>query len=207
MPSQSIKLKVCGLRDNVIEVTDVEPDFMGFIFYKKSPRFVGEDFVMPNGIRAKKVGVFVNQSIEEVMSLKQKYQLDYLQLHGDESVDYCVELKAVDSKIIKVFAGNKPLNQEVLDSYSEFIDYYLFDTKMDKHGGNGIAFDWTNIDQLRLKKPYILSGGISLDNVVEVSRSVNIPFAVDVNSKFEISPGLKDIKRLKELTVTLSQSK
>lgn len=203
MLNLSIKLKVCGLRDNVGEVESVDPDFMGFIFYPKSPRYVGEDYVMPKGINAKKVGVFVNQSIEEVMSLKQKYQLEYLQLHGDESVDYCVELKAVDSKIIKVFAGNKPLNQEVLDSYAEFIDYYLFDTKMDKHGGNGVVFEWTNIDQLRLKKPYILSGGISLENVGEVSRSVNKPFAIDVNSKFEISPGLKDLEKLKELKTAI----
>lgn len=203
MLNQPIKLKVCGLRDNVDEVEGVDPDFMGFIFYPKSPRYVGEDYVMPKGIKAKKVGVFVNQSIEEVMSLKQKYQLDYLQLHGDESVDYCVELKAIDSKIIKVFAGNKPLNQEVLDSYAEFIDFYLFDTKLDKHGGNGVAFDWTTIDQLRLKKPYILSGGIGLENVGEVSRSVNKPFAIDVNSKFEISPGLKDLEKLKELKTAI----
>lgn len=204
MLSSSFKLKVCGLRDNVEEVGAIEPDFMGFIFYAKSPRFVGIDFKMPyiNGI--KKAGVFVNQPIDEVLGLKEKYKLDYLQLHGDETVDYCVELKAIGSKIIKVFAGNKPLHQGVLDDYAEFIDYYLFDTKMEKHGGNGITFDWRNIENLRLKKPFILSGGISLDNVSELSKSKNKPFAIDVNSKFEIKPGLKDIEKLKELKVTLN---
>jgi phosphoribosylanthranilate isomerase len=197
---KDIKLKICGLRDNIHEVADLQPDFMGFIFYEKSPRFVGYDFEIDDRIKGDKIGVFVNQAIEEVLSIYKKYQLDHVQLHGNESVDYCVELKGYGISIIKVFGGNKLPSQFVLDAYNSFVDYYLFDTKTDKEGGTGISFDWENLLTLKIQKPIFLSGGLSLENIkaVEDVDGLDI-FAIDVNSRFELSPGLKDIESLKKL--------
>ena len=204
MFNSRLKIKVCGLRDNILEVDAVQPDFIGFIFYPKSPRYVGYDFVMPPALAALKVGVFVNQPIRQVMEIQRKHDLDYLQLHGDENVDYCVELKAHALKIIKVFAGNQMPLREDLDNYAPFIDYYLFDTKLAQHGGNGISFDWSVLHNLNLKKPIILSGGISLANVKELDSLADKIYAIDVNSKFETSPGLKNINQIKELKSTIS---
>lgn len=198
MPN-AIKLKVCGLRNNITEVDALNPDYVGFIFFPKSPRYVGTLFVKPNNLRGHAVGVFVNQPVDEVLELSAKYKLDYIQLHGDESVDYCVEIKALSRKIIKVFAGNKPLDQNILDDYAPFIDYYLFDTKLEQHGGTGVSFNWDVLHNLKLKKPYFISGGVGLDNIDDLLKSGLQPYALDVNSKFEVEPGLKDIERLKEL--------
>ncbi|HNP18557.1 MAG TPA: phosphoribosylanthranilate isomerase [Fulvivirga sp.] len=196
----TIKLKVCGLRDNVMEVAALCPDFMGFIFYDKSPRYVGDAFVLGAKTTALRIGVFVDQPIDEVLEIHKKYKLDMVQLHGSESIDYCVELKAYDIKIIKVFAGNELPSQPIIDAYAPFIDYYLFDSKGKYEGGNGIAFDWTVLDQVKLTKPLFLSGGIDLDNVQNIKnlRGVEI-YAIDVNSKFELTPGNKDIDKLKKL--------
>lgn len=204
MGDQGPKIKVCGLRDNISAVNDLNPDFMGFIFYPKSPRYVGESFVMPDGLNGEKVGVFVNQPVLSLIAAQKKYQLDYLQLHGDENVDYCVELKANAIKIIKVFAGNNLPSQADLDEFAPFIDYYLFDTKLDQHGGNGVVFDWSVIKSLKLKKPLFLSGGISLKNSKQVKQLGSTVYAIDVNSKFEIDPGLKDITKLQDLKNNIS---
>ncbi len=204
MPKTGLKIKVCGLRDNILEVAALQPDMMGFIFFPKSPRYVGKDFIMPEVLTALKVGVFVNQPVMEVKNIQKKYQLDYLQLHGDENIDYCVELKSNALKIIKVFAGNALPGQVKLDAYAPFIDYYLFDTKLTQHGGNGIAFDWSVIEDQKLKKPLILSGGINLDNVEELVPIADKIYGIDLNSKFEIEPGLKDIQKLEELKSKIS---
>lgn len=193
-----MKLKVCGLRDNISEVAELSPDFTGFIFYPKSPRYVGEGFVMPN-ISTKKVGVFVNEQIDKVLALKKQYGLDYIQLHGDENVDYCVELMSNSTKIIKVFAGNNLPSQNELDRYHPFVSYYLFDTKLDKPGGNGVTFDWNSLSALQINKPYFLSGGIGTESIEKLNEIKNPPMAIDVNSRFEISPGLKDIEKLRIL--------
>lgn len=196
----NIKLKVCGLRDNVAEVAALNPDFMGFICYDKSPRFLGKDYVNNTKSEIKKVGVFVNQSIDELLDYVRRYQFDMVQLHGNESVDYCVELKAYDIKIIKVFAGNQLPSQMVIDDFVPFVDYFLFDTKLDTHGGTGVAFEWNNLKTLTLKKPVFLSGGLSLENIARIENIEGVEiYALDVNSKFEITPGNKDIEKLKAL--------
>jgi phosphoribosylanthranilate isomerase len=201
----NIKIKVCGLRDNIEEVAALNPDFMGFIFYKKSPRFVGDNFVKNYNSEALSIGVFVNQTVEEVLELYKKHDLDLVQLHGNESIDYCVELKAFDIKIVKVFAGNHLPSQLVIDAYAPFIDYYLFDTKGEHEGGNGIAFDWNLLTTLNLQKPVFLSGGIDLDNVNNIKNLKGIKIhAIDVNSKFEITPGKKDVNKLKKLKSILN---
>ncbi|MEP2772658.1 MAG: phosphoribosylanthranilate isomerase [Fulvivirga sp.] len=194
-----VKLKVCGLRDNAKEVIDeINPHLAGFIYYKKSPRYVGDlDVSKINAIC--KVGVFVNESLERVKELVNKDGLHIVQLHGDESADYC---KALHSHvgIIKVFSGNEQIDQDLLENYAEDIDYYLFDTRDENFGGTGRSFDWKKLKDIELSKPVILSGGIGLEEAQQALKMENLKvYAIDVNSKFEIEPGLKNLEMLKNL--------
>ena len=198
-----MKIKVCGMKfsDNIREVAALHPDFMGFIFYKKSKRFVGDDFQMPsidNNII--KVGVFVNELSDEIVRLTNKYSINHVQLHGDESVYQCAELKSKEYKIIKAFSITSNIEFEMLNSYSSVVDYFLFDTKGENYGGNGISFDWNLLLNYKNEIPFFLSGGLSLSNT-ELAMSSNHPkpFALDVNSGFETEPGLKNISDLKRL--------
>ena len=181
----------------------------------------------------KKTGVFVNEHPEIVISLVEEYALDAIQLHGDESVAYITELKKqlverrtlfleenkqIKKKknrhiiseepieIIKVFGIKNEFNFEILQPYLEFVDYFLFDTKGNERGGNGVAFDWSILDQYSFKKPFFLSGGIGLENIKEVQKIMNsnLPiYAVDINSKVEIKPGVKNIEEVKIFKNTL----
>lgn len=201
-----IQLKVCGLRDNIEEVVDLRPGFIGLIFYPKSSRYVGDldvSIVRQIPKYVKKVGVFVNETKEEVSQVVDKYDLDLVQLHGEESQEYCAGLKARGIRLVKVFSGNNLPGRKVLDAYSSFIDYYLFDTRGATYGGTGKTFDWRQLKDLHLKKPVFISGGISLDNISQLSGLDLDLFAVDVNSKFEVSPGLKDIEALRKLRAIL----
>lgn len=195
----NLKLKVCGLRDNAQAVIDtVRPDMAGFIYYNKSPRYVGDLDV--SSISAKsKVGVFVNEDIEQVKSIISKDKLDMVQLHGTEAVAYCKALKS-QVAVIKVFSGNDQINPKELEDYAEAIDFYLFDTRDENFGGTGKAFDWGNLKALKLKKPVILSGGIGLAEAKKVIELADLDiYAIDVNSRFEIKPGLKNLELLKDL--------
>ena len=196
-----LRLKVCGLRDNIEDVVRLEPDYAGFIFYKKSPRYVGENFNMPllkDGI--KKVGVFVNESLEKVKKLVERYTLDYAQLHGNESPGYCKKLHDDMVGVIKAFPVGEEFDFGQLAHYESTVDYYLFDTKTKEFGGSGETFNWTLLKKYDIEKEYFLSGGISLENVNELANiDLSKVHALDVNSRFEIKPGLKDIDKLKEL--------
>ncbi|RSC95948.1 phosphoribosylanthranilate isomerase [Tenacibaculum singaporense] len=201
-----MKLKVCGMKfvENIQQVAELQPDYLGFIFYEKSPRnFEGIIPKLPNGI--KKVGVFVNEYLEIVVSLIEEYQLDAVQLHGDESVAYIKELKQHLPKveIIKVFGIKNEFNFEVLEPYEEVVDYFLFDTKGKERGGNGITFNWQILQNYNSTKPYFLSGGIGLEEVGELQsflkrKESQYCYAIDVNSKFETKPGVKSIEKLKK---------
>jgi phosphoribosylanthranilate isomerase len=194
-----MKLKICGMKypDNITEVASLLPDYMGFIFWEKSARyFNGIIPDLPKSI--KKVGVFVNQSQEEIISRVSTYDLQAIQLHGHESVEFCQELKSkIDASIelIKVFSADENFDFEVLKPYESVCDYFLFDTKGKLPGGNGTTFDWKILNKYNSAKPFFLSGGIGLEEleiVKEISKT-NLPiYAIDVNSKFEIEPGLKD---------------
>lgn len=207
---KSLKLKICGLRDNINAVAGLHPDYAGFIFYKRSARYVGNSLMadqlekIPASV--KKVGVFVNQAPDEVLNTVKTFQLDYAQLHGDESAEDCHQLHKAGVKIIKVFAGNRALENAVLKMYEPFVDFYLFDTRLQEYGGSGIAFDWNNLRQLDVQKPIFLSGGLDVANVrqIEQLEGVNI-HAIDINSKFEISPGLKDIALIEKLKVEMER--
>mgnify|MGYP003608595783 CR=1 FL=1 len=194
-----MKLKICGMKypENITEVGSLLPDYMGFIFWEKSARYF--DGIIPDLPKSiKKVGVFVNQSQEEILSKISKYDLQTIQLHGHESVEFCQELKnKIDPKIelIKVFSADENFDFEVVKPYESVCDYFLFDTKGKLPGGNGTTFDWRILKQYNSTKPFFLSGGIGLEEIEiikEISKT-NLPiYAIDVNSKFEIEAGLKD---------------
>lgn len=211
MPAlKDLKLKICGLRDNALEVTHLGPDYAGFIFYNQSPRYVGTivdaDLLSSLPANIQKVGVFVNQPSEEVRRVTSDFNLQYAQLHGDESVEYCRKLRESGIRIIKAFAGNGKLDQEELKQYGEVIDYFLFDTRLKEYGGSGVRFDWSRLEKIELQKPVFLSGGLDLDNIHLLEDNDHLQIhALDVNSKFEVSPGNKDIEKLKKLMVALQR--
>jgi len=199
-----MKLKVCGMKyiDNIKSIGDLKPDYMGFIFYEKSKRnFEGIIPELPKGI--KKTGVFVNEYMEIVVSLVEEYKLEAIQLHGDESVEYIQELRIHLSKkveIIKVFGIKDNFDFSLLKSYEDEVNYFLFDTKGRERGGNGVKFDWSVLKKYPYSKPFFLSGGIGLKDAQEIQKIKNtgLPiYAVDVNSKFEMKPGFKNIKEVK----------
>jgi phosphoribosylanthranilate isomerase len=187
-------------KDNIEAVAALQPDFMGFIFYEKSARFfTGQIPELPDSIQ--KVGVFVNEDVKVVTDTIEKHNLDVVQLHGNESAEFCQNLKNIT--VIKVFSIKDNFDFRLLEPYESVCDYYLFDTKGALPGGNGYGFDWNVLKNYPSTKPYFLSGGIglnSLENLIEFKKSSasKYCYAVDVNSKFEQKPGLKKIEELEK---------
>jgi len=204
-----VKLKVCGMRDaeNVLGVAALQPDYMGFIFYQKSPRFVGEDFMIPKSFPTdiKKVGVFVNGTPEKMLAIARTLQLDYLQLHGNESVEVCAAVKQAGIGVIKVFSMDDDFDFALTKPYKSVVDFFLFDTKGKYYGGNAQAFDWTVLQRYDQQIPFFLSGGITPDNVTNIAALKNMNLhALDVNSGVEIQPALKSIEKLNTLITQVS---
>lgn len=204
-----MKLKICGIKyeENSNQVANLQPDYMGFIFYKKSPRFFdGNIPKLPESI--KKVGVFVDETIETILDKIITYNLQAIQLHGSESPEFCEELQKQTQhnqslEIIKVFSIKDEFDFSILKSYETVCDYYLFDTKGKEKGGNGYTFNWTVLKEYPSTKPYFLSGGIGLEELENIQSFINKQesqycFGLDINSKFEIKAGLKDIEKLKK---------
>jgi phosphoribosylanthranilate isomerase len=199
-------LKICGMKypENILEVGTLLPDYMGFIFWEKSARyFDGEMPELPKSIR--KVGVFVNASVDEIVEKINTYDLQAVQLHGQESVEFCESLKKnipnlID--IIKVFSILDTFDFDELNPFEKVCDFFLFDTKGKLPGGNGTTFDWKVLENYPSTKPFFLSGGIGieeLDSINEILKT-NLPiYAIDVNSKFEIEPGLKNINLVRTI--------
>lgn len=195
--------------ENIQEVAALQPDYLGFIFYEKSKRnFDGIIPELPGSI--KKVGVFVNDSIENIKTKVSKYDLDAIQLHGDESVDCISKLKQelnFQIEIIKVFGIKDHFDFEILKPYESIVDYFLFDTKGKERGGNGVVFDWTVLEKYNSTKPFFLSGGIGLQQIKEIEkiRKTDLPiYALDVNSKFEIEAGFKSVEKIKKFKDEIS---
>lgn len=182
--------------ENILEVSTLLPDYLGFIFWEKSSRYFDLEIPeIPESI--KKVGVFVNATLEEILLKIKKYNLNLVQLHGNESPEFCKELKKSTIKIIKVFSVNDDFNFSALEPFEAVCDYFLFDTKGKLPGGNGITFNWQILKKYHSRKPFFLSGGIGLDDIKNIKK-LNLPiYAIDVNSKFEIEAGLKNIELLK----------
>lgn len=193
---KKLKLKVCGMRDpkNILDVAAIHPDFMGFIFYEQSKRFVGKNFRIPREFpqEIQRVGVFVNESVEGILRLVKKHQLDFVQLHGDEPVQVCETLKK-EIKLIKVFRVDDDFDFDMTKEFEGLADFFMFDTKTSGYGGSGKSFDWSLLRKYRQSTPFFLSGGLSIDNVKRVValEDTNL-FAVDFNSGTETAPGLKD---------------
>ena len=203
-----MKIKVCGMREseNLQSLIALKPDFIGFIFYKKSKRFVADfpKVIFPKGI--KKVGVFVYESIDEVLRLVNKHQLDCVQLHGNESAEYCRKLRhselvseSVQLDIIKAFSVDENFDFSITKQYEKYCNYFLFDTKGINYGGNGVKFNWELLENYTGNTPFLLSGGISKNDAEEINKIKHSAFAgIDINSGFEIEPGLKNIEKIKE---------
>ena len=199
-----MKLKVCGLkyRDNIRAIAKLQPEYMGFIFYEDSSRFFN-DHIPEITKTIQKVGVFVNASLDTIKRKIKTHQLQAIQLHGDETPEFCAELKKEAVTLIKVFSINKTFDFSSLSTYESVCDYYLFDTKGPLPGGNGYGFDWSILNNYSSTKPYFLSGGIGLDDVESIktffkTKASTYCYALDVNSKFEIEPGLKNITELEQ---------
>ena len=195
-------------QDNINQVATLQPDYLGFIFYDKSARFIhGNIPQVPNTI--KKVGVFVDADLSNVIDNINKYELQAVQLHGKESPKFCKSLQSKDVEIIKVFSIKDEFNFDVLKPFEDVCDYFLFDTKGKLPGGNGYTFDWNVLKNYSSTKPFFLSGGIGLNQIENIKQFQNSEaskycYAIDVNSKFEIEPGLKNIEQLKEFKKNLS---
>jgi len=199
-----IKVKVCGLTDpsNVKEIMEAKPDFMGFIFYPGSPRYVGEypEITLFDQVpsRIKKTGVFLNEDNQKIVVLANRFGLDIVQLHGNESPVACFELKSSGLSVIKSFNIDMEFGFDLLDRYAPCCDYFLFDSKSEAAGGSGRKFNWEKLEEYAKGKPFFLSGGIGPEDT-ELLNSVNNKylFAVDINSLFETAPGIKDSCRVK----------
>lgn len=210
-----MKLKVCGMKygNNILDVSDLYPDYMGFIFYSQSPRFFeGTMPELPKNVM--KVGVFVNESVDVVKETVTLHSIDVVQLHGEEGVTYIEELRTVlpDVEIIKVFGIKDEFDFSALIPFQSVVDYFLFDTKGKHRGGNGVKFDWTVLSAYPSDVPFFLSGGIGLDTLDALQEFAKSPIAercaaIDVNSKFEIEPGMKSVPDLLLLKKELERIK
>ncbi len=201
-----MKLKVCGMRDadNLKEIAALGPDYIGFIFYDQSPRFVGDTLdealvkSLPRSIH--KVGVFVNASPDYILRMVKKYDFQYVQLHGTETPEFCRSLRNRGINIIKAFRIDDSFNFSMLNNFKAQCDFFLFDAKGDQPGGNGVTFDWNILSRYDNEKPFFISGGIGLGNVDQVNLLKGFKlYGVDVNSQVETAPGVKDVAKVKEI--------
>ncbi|WP_040400256.1 phosphoribosylanthranilate isomerase [Cecembia lonarensis] len=200
-----MKLKVCGMvhPQNIQElVNEVNPDWMGMIFYPPSPRYVGTSGEIASAARSlDKVGVFVNEPLSSVLEKVALFGLKVLQLHGNESVEEVRLLKEKSGlEIFKVFKIGNKIDWELLRPYLPWVDYFLFDTYTEYHGGSGKTFDWSLLKNYPYEKPFILSGGIGIEEVqaiLDLKKQMPQLAGLDINSRFEIAPGLKDIPKIK----------
>jgi phosphoribosylanthranilate isomerase len=195
--------------ENIACLAKLNPDYLGLIFYQASKRFVSNpDTLVLNSLPSsiKLTGVFVDENLEEVLKLAQKYNLSAIQLHGSESVAYCQHLKNELSKsmpsknmeLLKAFGLATSFDFGLLKPFNDTVDYFLFDTKTTEYGGSGLTFDWRILEGYSEEKPFFLSGGLSPENIQEVlNLDLKHLFGLDLNSKFEIEPGLKDLESIK----------
>ncbi len=193
-------IKVCGMREaqNIKEVEQLGADMIGFIFYPKSPRYVYE---IPEYLptHANRIGIFVNESKKTVLTMVDRFGLDYVQLHGEESPEYCRSLKQSDIKLIKAFSIQREKDLYPSKAYEEICDYFLFDTKCQQYGGSGNQFDWSLLKAYSGETPFLLSGGINLYSSKALKEFSHPKLAgYDLNSRFEFAPGKKDTERLRE---------
>ena len=189
-------VKVCGITtpQQAHEISQLV-DYVGFIFHPGSPRFVSQSYP---SMKAKKVGVFVNVPLQELIQTALLEKLDSVQLHGSESPEYCAAMKE-QVQVIKSFGVDADFDFDQLKAYEPYVDYFLFDTKTPKHGGSGKQFDWRLLKQYQGANPFILSGGLRPESLPQI-QEVNHPklTGIDLNSGFETQPGIKNLLLLKQ---------
>ena len=211
--TNNYQLKVCGLTkmDQIQELISLNTNFLGFIFYEKSPRFVLNHLSLEEISEINhqgKVGVFVNETVEKLTEISEKSNLNFIQLHGDEDEEFIKRLRQMlneNTKIIKVIRigdDKKNFENEIkkMSNLKSQISNLLFDTDSKAFGGTGKTFDWQILNEIEIPIPYFLSGGISLENIHQLSTINHQPLALDINSKFETEPGSKDLEKIKNFT-------
>lgn len=206
-------IKVCGMAEpeNISGLLEIEGvDWMGMIFYPPSGRYVpnfGQDVALYKSIALPKVGVFVNESTEEIISIVKDYGLSMVQLHGDESPAQLQALrKQSKAKLIKVFRVGAEWSWKSLEPYIDLVDYFLFDTDGPSYGGTGHQFNWELLKTYPYKTPFLLSGGIAskdVENLLACYKAFPAMVGIDINSKFEISKGVKDLEKIKTFTAAI----
>ncbi|GAB1307677.1 phosphoribosylanthranilate isomerase [Urechidicola sp. KH5] len=212
-----MKIKVCGMREaqNVEKLINLKPDYIGFIFYGKSKRYISQfpQVKIPNSI--KKVGVFVNESVGEVIRIIKECDLQVVQLHGDETVEYCSNLlRAITDTspnfvaIIKAFSVDDHFDFEKTKAYDPFCNLFIFDTKGVGYGGTGLKYDWNLLEKYNGNTPFLLSGGIGVNDVNAVLDFQHVKMVgVDLNSGFEDAPGVKNIEKLHSFIKSVKKQK
>lgn len=206
-------VKVCGMKnkENIQALIRLKPDFIGYIFYPNSPRYVEPEIAhsliekVPSFVR--KVGVFVNSSIEDMVDKVISMRLDYVQLSGHESLSFVKRLNHANIPIIKAVHINEAEDLEKAYKFAPFISKFLFDTKTDVFGGSGLKFDWNILQSYNGDVPFFLSGGIGPGEVNDILTFKHPKFeGIDINSKFEIAPGLKNIELIQSFLYTIRGS-
>lgn len=200
-----MKIKVCGMTrpDNIVELAALRPDYAGFIFCKSSPRYAGA--LDPDALKALSpatvpVGVFVDSPLDEVVGIAGRYSIRHLQLHGSETPEYCSRLRAEGFTVWKAIPVASASDFRKAEDYARCADALLFDTRTEKAGGSGAKFDWRLLDAYSCNTPFMLSGGISADDACAVRQAfLNHPAmaGIDINSRFENAPGIKNILKIK----------
>jgi phosphoribosylanthranilate isomerase len=226
-----MKVKICGLKNesNVHELMSLNPDYLGFIFYEKSLRFVGNITIslQQNGLKTEmppklkwiqslsplipKVGVFVNSSLFFIEKTAELLALDVVQMHGDEKPAYCEALKNKGLEVWKAFQVDDEFDFDKTEPYADVCDHFLFDAKGENPGGNGLTFNWQRLESYHGRSPFILSGGIGPEHGAIFREKQHLEqlksygcFCLDLNSRFELEPGLKDVNLLKNFMNELS---
>jgi len=208
--NQKLKIKVCGmrLRQNIEEVARDIPDYMGFIFHPGSPRFAGN--ILQTEVTAalsdqiRKTGVFVNASTQYIDETCKKYKLNTVQLHGIETPQQCREFKELGYEVIKTFSLKNKEDIEQTSAYSQNCDFFLFDTLTIKHGGSGKKFDWSVLSGATIERPFFLSGGIEEADAETILNDIPVqPYAIDINSRFETHPGIKNAEAVGRFIKTI----
>lgn len=196
--------------ENIREIAGTNPDFLGYIFYKGSPRYIGAEpdqslfTIVPHGII--KTGVFVDDNENRILGLALRLGLDMIQLHGNESPDNCLYLRSTGLKVTKVFNITDSFDFEIVKPFRQVCDYFLFDTKTAQKGGSGIKFNWSILNRYNIDKPFFLSGGIGPDDANNIRAIENRGlFGVDVNSRFETAQGIKDLSLVKTFIDTIKK--
>lgn len=200
-----IKIKICGMKhpQNINLISLLNTNFLGFIFYSYSYRFIG--IPLPIELMIKKVGVFVNYKIESLIKKVQKYVIEFIQLHGNEDIEFCEELYKNNFSIIKVFRVNEFFSFFVIQQYYNYSNYFLFETYSKQYGGSGKKFSWKKISGYTFNTKFFISGGIDTEDVERIKNILSIKFfGIDLNSQFEIEPGNKNRDELRRFIHKIS---